>query len=216
MSLSIASVPTSNLDKPGWYERHQQKLAEIQMRASSIRWVFLGDSIFQNWEELATDSWQRLQSGLGALNLGFSGDRTEHVLWRIEHGQLDGYAAEGILLLIGTNNSGHRKDPAHVTAAAIQTIVQQLKAKQPNARIVLHALLPRGKRPTNPFRAVNNAVNDHIKNRAVTLNATWFEASQLFIDEQGLMKDQVMDDYLHPNVETYTVWEKTLLSWLQG
>ena len=210
MNVHIASIAKPNSEKPGWMARHANKLVEIANRKSPIGCVFLGDSIFAAWEHLVPELWDRYFADLNALNLGFGGDRTEHLLWRIENGELDGYSASVILVLIGTNNTGHRKDDASVTSGAIQKIVEQIRCRQPQAQIALHAILPRGKRPTHPLRQLNNAINKAIFPLSEHENVHWLDFSNLFIDQDGFVPEGVMDDYLHPNANQYEPWGSRL------
>ena len=104
----IRSVtPVSREGESWWRERHQKKLAEIAANTNrSYDVVFVGDSITELWERRHRHRWNHWFSygKLRALNLGFSADRTEHVLWRLENGELDGYKAKAVVLEIGTYN----------------------------------------------------------------------------------------------------------------
>ena len=90
------AVPDAPWTKGWWMPRHEQKMQLVKAGGAPI--VFLGDSITHFWEDRGRDVWNRyFASGrYRAINLGFSGDRTEHVLWRIEQGELDGYAAKAV------------------------------------------------------------------------------------------------------------------------
>ncbi|WP_164078328.1 GDSL-type esterase/lipase family protein [Alteromonas facilis] len=208
---AIASCPLPNSEKPGWMSRHQQKLQDIKRIGDKIRLVFIGDSIIEGWETKALSNWQKAFSHYGPLNLGFGGDRTEHVLWRLNNGELSGYTAHAIVLLIGTNNTGHRQDPADQTAAAISDIINTIQNQQPHAHIILHSLLPRAKRPTHRLRQLNESINALIAPLADNPCISWKNINHLFLDDTGLMLDGVMDDYLHPNAEQYPRWANELL-----
>ncbi|HEV8692009.1 MAG TPA: putative glycoside hydrolase, partial [Ideonella sp.] len=98
-----------------WMPRHEAKLAEKrQLLAAGTppEVVFIGDSITEHWESAGREVWQRHYAKYHALNLGFGGDRTENLLWRLQHGEIDGLAPKVTVLMIGTNNTGHRaEDP---------------------------------------------------------------------------------------------------------
>ena len=99
---------------PGWWEkRHAAKLAEIAASGGEIDLVFVGDSITHNWEgargpgsDYGGKPLAELKKRYSVLNLGFGGDTTRNVLWRLENGELDGYRAKCVMLMIGTNNGG--------------------------------------------------------------------------------------------------------------
>ncbi len=145
--LPPAAQPISRLQTGWWRARHAEKLAEI--RRGHVDLVFLGDSITQNWERAGPPPWQdfrpvwqRFYGARHAVNLGFKGDATSHLLWRIEHGELDGIAPRAIVILIGANNLGHLHWSAADTVLGIATIVAEVRRRQPQAGIVLLPVLP--------------------------------------------------------------------------
>ena len=91
------AIQASPQEAEWWLPRHQQKLLE-KSAMESVNLVFLGDSITHAWEDKGLPVWQELYQPRGGLNLGFSGDRTEHVLWRIANGELDGIAPKVLVL----------------------------------------------------------------------------------------------------------------------
>ena len=147
-----AVTPTAwNGDPNCWQmKRHAEKMEIVTNGGAKV--VFIGDSITHFWEN--KEPWKKyFCSGRHkALNLGTSADRTEHVLWRLTEGhELDGYEAKCILLMIGTNNSGHfpfDKEPPVDTILGIKEILKVIAEKQPNARTILTAIFPRGAETT--------------------------------------------------------------------
>ena len=130
-----------------WRARHAEKLAEI--RRGPVDLVFLGDCITEDWEHSGPPPWQdfrpvwqRFYGARHAVNLGFKGDATSHLLWRIEHGELDGIAPRAIVILIGANNLGRLHWSAADTVLGIATIVAEVRRRQPQAGIVLLPVLP--------------------------------------------------------------------------
>ena len=116
-------------------------------KEGSAKLVFLGDSITEGWEGAGAAAWEKYYgpaTGRHAANFGIGGDRTEHVLWRLEHGNFDGLNPKLIVVMIGTNNAGHRKDPAPETAQGVSRIVFTLLAKCPESKILLLGIFPRG------------------------------------------------------------------------
>lgn len=156
------AVQASPQEAEWWLPRHQQKLLE-KSAMGQVDLVFLGDSITQAWEDLGQPVWQQYYGHRKALNLGFNGDRTEHVLWRLEQGELDGIQPKVVVLLIGTNNTGHRQDPAEQTAQGIERIVGVLKEKLPHTKILLLGILPRSAKPSQRLRLINEDINRLIK-----------------------------------------------------
>ena len=208
---AMAPAPLSeNFAKPWWIPRHQQKLLDIQQRANEIELVFIGDSITHAWEDRGKREWAKYYAPQGALNLGYSGDRTENVLWRIEHGELDGLDPQIVVLMIGTNNTGHRQDPAADTADAITAIIDQIHQRLPNSQILLHALMPRGELPDDPLRLLNEEVNQLIQPLGERQYVNWLDLNALFVNADGRIETTVMSDFLHPNVYQYKIWAEAL------
>ena len=193
-------------------KRHNLFKEKIAAGAGEV--VFIGDSITHFWER--EDSWKK-HFGSGprkALNLGISADRTEHVLWRItEGGELDGYEAKVIVLLIGTNNAGHHsfeKEPPIDTIHGIKKIIGVIRAKQPKARILLTAIFPRGVSKDDPYRLRNETVNNAIVEFCDGSSVIWCDFNDALVDEKGDTKEY-FDDRLHPNAKGYEVIESMLV-----
>ena len=139
------SIPERHWTHGMWLPRFDAKRALAAEGGYDV--VFLGDSITHNWERYGTGVWQRVfaEGPYKALNCGISGDRTEHVLWRIAHGELDGYQAKAVVLMLGTNNTGHfpiEKEPPEATILGMQAVVRAIRAKQPQAKLVICAIFP--------------------------------------------------------------------------
>ena len=193
-----------------WLPRHEQKRQEVKDRNFDIDLVFLGDSITHHWESRGQEYWQRYYANRKALNLGVGGDRTEHVLWRLQNGAVDGISPKLVLLMIGTNNTGHRQDLATDTALGIQAILAELKARLPETKILLLAIFPRGKSPVDPLRQLNQEINQKIIKFADEEIIFWLDINHLFLDENGILSPEVMNDFLHPETPQYKVWAEAL------
>lgn len=217
--VSKATLPASREAPaaPNWWgNRHRAKLAEIA-RCKDVDVVFLGDSILHYWEERHPVSWSKWTKdrSLNALNLGFSGDQTEHVMWRITNGELDGYRAKAIVLLIGTNNAGHIKEseePASNVAAGIRAILDVIKAKQPQAKVILCAILPRGKEKdfadNVPWR--NLEANVLIRRFCDGKNVIWCDFGNEYLGPRGIVDRTLMPDQLHPSAAGYEIFAKAV------
>ncbi|MBJ7555815.1 GDSL-type esterase/lipase family protein [Marinomonas spartinae] len=188
-----------------WQPRHEQKLAE-KAAMGKVDLVFLGDSITQAWEEEGADVWEKFYRPRNALNLGFNGDKTENVLWRLEHGEVDNIQPKLLVLLVGTNNTGHRQDAPEQTALGIKTILQVLANKLPNTNILLLAIFPRSAKPTQKLRLLNDSVNALIQGYQDNKRVFYLDINQHFLDDKGRLSRDIMSDFLHPNASQYAVW----------
>lgn len=133
-----------------WGERFSQKKEQIANANGKIDLVFLGDSITHNWEKNGQKSLKNLEKTYSVLDIGYSGDRTENMLWRCMNGELDGYEAKCVMLMAGTNNTWHRNDKPEDIAAGIRKILDLIAAKQPNAITLLLPIFPFGASPDDP------------------------------------------------------------------
>lgn len=195
-----------------WMSRHQEKLEEDGRETAEL--LFLGDSITQGWERAGSSVWDEHYAHRGAFNLGYSGDRTEHVLWRLQNGEVDDIRPELVILMIGTNNTGHRQDPPECTTRGIEMIVDELKDRLPETRILLLAIFPRGETPEDPLRQLNEEINERISSLADNNHVYFQNINDAFLDEDGHMPEEVMPDMLHPNEHGYSLWAKAMESTL--
>lgn len=195
-------------------DRHQKV---EQLKGKTVDLVLLGDSIMHFWEWKHPKSWRKLTEGRTVLNLGYGGDRTENVIWRIQHGELDGYTARNIVLMIGTNNnSSETTNPANV-AKGVETIIALVKAKQPGARLILHPIFPRGNSPKPSkhhasARPRNDKTNALLKEFAVQHpEITWIDFNDKLVDATGWVPKALMRDAIHPSDAGYDVWMDAIL-----
>ena len=200
---------------PGWWEkRHAEKLAQIAASGGKIDIVFVGDSITHNWEgargpgsDYGGKPLAELKRKHSVLNLGFGGDGTQHVLWRLLNGELDGYTAKCIVLMIGTNNGGKPEE----TAAGIKAILDLIALKQPMAKVVLHPIFPSGATADHRWRVRNAKVNALIKPFADGRRVIWCDFNARFLNpDKTLKKDLMMPDDLHPSPPAYDIWAEEL------
>jgi len=143
----LAATPISRMDLPWWRERHHAKLEELRRAKPAL--IFLGDSITQNWEYDGPEPWRRFApvwrrfyGDRNAVNLGFKGDTTASLLWRIRNGETDGIAPKAAVILIGANNLGRLHWSAADTLLGIDTIITDLKHRLPTTKLLLLSVLP--------------------------------------------------------------------------
>ena len=203
-------VQTAEWAQSWWMPRHQQKLDELKLR-EQIDLVMIGDSITHGWENgNARKIWDRFYEKRNALNLGYSGDRTEQVLWRFENGEIDGISPKLAIVMIGTNNAGHRQEAPEHTAAGIREIVKQLRARLPQTKILLLAIFPRGKDANDELRKLNDATNKIIATEADNKNIFYLDIGDAFLQEDDVLPKSIMPDLLHPNEKGYNLWAEAM------
>ncbi|MBM3866170.1 MAG: GDSL family lipase [Verrucomicrobia bacterium] len=207
-----------------WLKRHEGFVAEAARGGVDV--LFLGDSITDGWRRPGPNGgkavWDREIAPLRAANFGIGGDRTQHVLWRIEHGTLEGLRPRVVVLMIGTNNTGLERDgttprntPAE-TVAGVSAIVGQLRQRLPEARVLLLAVFPRGERPDHPQRLQVNEINRGLAPLADGRHVTFLDLSPAFLAADGTLPAAVMPDFLHPREDGYTRWATALKAPLAG
>ncbi len=150
--VPLAATPISRMDTKWWRARHEAKLAELRTARPELIW--LGDSITQNFERNGPEPfaqyrpvWDRFTAPYRAVNLGFVGDATSHLLWRMMHGELDGIAPRAAVVLIGANNMGRVHWPADENVTGIEAVVTELRRRLPATKILLISVLPSDRSP---------------------------------------------------------------------
>ncbi len=211
-TVNTAVIPTSRGDEAWWRDRFREGQ---QPPGGPVDLVFLGDSITQGWEGAGEPVWKKHFSKRQALNWGFSGDRTEHVLWRLQQHSLATVSPQLVLLMIGTNNTGHLlQDPAEV-ADGVERIVETIRQQSPNTRVLLHGIFPRGQTPVEKERLNNIAINQMIQRLADGESVVYADFSPAFLAADGTISPEIMPDYLHLSREGYERWAHSLEPLLQ-
>jgi len=174
-----ALIGTPKDKNSGWKKRHATLVKNAQ-EAHDL--LFIGDSITQSWEGAGKEIWDKHYSKRKALNLGISGDRTEHVIWRLNNKSLNHQKkAKAAVVMIGTNNTGHHnQDPSEIKDG-IERILSTLRARCPEAKILLLGVFPRGLSPDDPKRKNN-------------------------INKDGTLSKEIMPDALHLSPKGYQIW----------
>ncbi|NBX32993.1 MAG: hypothetical protein EBR07_09745, partial [Planctomycetes bacterium] len=137
----------------GGKARQDEVLRRVREAKAPVNVVFVGDSITQGWEDAGAAAWKRNFEPMGALQIGVGGDRTEHVLWRLQQAPLTPLDPKVIVLMIGTNNAGTGRDSGELIIRGIAAIVDLLHTQCPNAQVLVLDIPPRGL-PINPLRGV--------------------------------------------------------------
>ena len=192
---AIAPVPREG----GPLARHNQINARAKEGAVDL--LFLGDSITQGWNDNAV--WKKYYGGRKAMNAGIGGDRTQHVLWRLDNGNIDGLRPKLAVLMIGTNNA--RDNAPEETAAGVEAIVKKLREKLPDTKILLLAIFPRGANESDPLRAKNKAVNATIAKLADGQMIHFLDIGPKFLAADGTLSKEIMPDLLHLSLNGYQI-----------
>jgi lysophospholipase L1-like esterase len=202
-----------------WMKQHESFLERA--KEGNIDLLFLGDSITRGWDskdekgEGPREVWERHYGPRRAANFGIGGDRTQHVLWRIQNGEIDGISPKVVVLMIGTNNAS--SNTAEEIAEGIEAIVKTLHEKLPTTKVLLLGVFPRGQSP-NPVREKLAAVNERIARLDDGKTVKYLDIGNRFLNEDGTISEKIMPDYLHLKREGYRIWadamEPTLWSML--
>lgn len=204
---------------PEWMAKHEQFCARA--KSGGIDLLFLGDSITDFWDDPDPQRgglrvWNENFSGRAAVNFGIGADRTQHVLWRIRNGTLDGADPRAVVLMIGTNNTGYERDRPTVrrnapeeVVEAIHLIIAEIRARIPRARILLFAILPRGA-ADDPVRAEIQAINAGLTALVRDSHVKFIDIGAQFLHVDGSIRRELMPDLLHPSEAGYRIWAEAL------
>jgi beta-glucosidase len=214
-----AVTPVERTTPDWWMPRHQAVLERVKQGNVDI--IMVGDSITHGWERGGKPVWDQYYAQRNAVNMGFSGDKTEHVLWRLEHGEVNGINPKLAVLMIGTNNSGGDVYTSEQIADGVKAIVCQLRTRLPNTKVLILAIFPRGDAQQraikgqyadasyNPQWKKNDEANKLIKKIADNKNIFYLDINKKFL-KNGKLPTDIMPDLLHPNEKGYQIWAKAM------
>ena len=188
-------------------KRHEQFLARI--KEGPVGLLLLGDSITDFWPGRGKESWEKL-APYHPADFGISADRTEHVLWRITNGELDGIAPKTVMIMIGTNNIGHfQEEQPEWAAAGVKKIVETVHAKLPETKVLLLSVFPRDRKNSSARQKVE-AINEIISKLDDGNKTRYLDISKSFLDADGEIPNDIMPDGLHPNAHGYDLWYEAM------
>ena len=203
-STNTAIIPVS-MDKPGWMERHESINAKA--RQGRIDLIYIGDSIVQRFDGAGRGTWDHYYAPRNALNLGISGDRTQHVIWRLDHGNIDGISPKLTIIMIGQNNGGHNTSTE--IAEGVTKVVKRVRTKLPDSKILLLAIFQRREKPT-PERAVLAEANEIISKLANSSSIAYIDINSVFVRPDGTIPSSLMPDFEHPNELGFKLWAEAI------
>lgn len=208
-ATGILAIDPAPVEAEWWTNRHQEKTRQIQ-EDPAVELVLLGDSITHGWENQGRSVFEEYFGKYNTLNIGYSGDRTEHVLWRLQNGELDGISPKVLVMMIGTNNTGHRKDAPANTALGISLILDELERRLPETQILMLAVFPRDAEPSGQYRQINDKVNQIISRMEDGDRIHFMDINDVFLTDDGILPKEVMADLLHPGKDGYEMWAKAI------
>lgn len=200
----LAATPISRLDLPWWKHRFEAK--QHRLHDGAVRLVFYGDSITEDWEHSGPPAWadfapiwQNFYGDRDAVNLGFKGDTTASLLWRVTHGEADGIAPKAAVILIGANNMGHLHWSADDTIAGIGAIIAALRQRLPHTQLLLLSVLPseRSEWVTRTTQEINRDLAARYASGQVP-NVTWLDVTGVFERDGKVDRSAFLDPMLTP------------------
>ena len=186
-----------------WYAACEQRVAAMQGKPCDI--IFIGDSITDNftaaptpqWDLVGREVWEKHYAGRNALNFGVGADRTEHVLWRLDHMAVGAFRPKVAVILIGTNNNINA--PAEI-AAGVKAVVAKTQEKFAGVKIILLSILPNA-RATQKMEDANRLIAPLGDDRTVF----YFDLASK-MPKQGDTWKGLGRDRLHLSPEGYDLW----------
>jgi lysophospholipase L1-like esterase len=224
---NTAIIPVSKLENDfyDWQARHEAVLKTKDQINPEI--VLLGDSITHLWGGLPTwqgrgpngaKSFEETFGGRRVLNLGFGWDRTQNVLWRLDHGEFDGLHPKVVVLNIGTNNFSATKNARANTpeeiADGVREILIRLRSKSPTTKVVLMGVFPCGEKPEVPKRKGIASLNALLSEFGKTPGITFLDIGNKLTQPDGKISHDTMADFLHPTEAGYRIWGEALQPYL--
>jgi lysophospholipase L1-like esterase len=193
----------------GWLKRHEGFAEEAKKGGYEV--LFQGDSITDGWRNgKAKTIWDATFVPLKAANFGISGDRTQHVLWRLQNGEFDGITMpKVVVLMIGTNNIGQKEnpEPAASPIAGVDAILKTIRTKSPMTKVLLIGVFPRSEKPDHAFRAVIKEINTAIaKHDDEGKTVKFLDIGEKFLQPDGTLTKEIMPDFLHLSEKGYQIW----------
>jgi beta-glucosidase len=208
-AVQASEVSTKPLPKVN--ARIQQRFAASQ--SNEYTYVFMGDSITHGWEGKG-NVFNKYFGDKKILNVATSGDRTENTIWVIDNVNWKKVNAKVAMLMIGTNNTGHRgldKETAEDTFDGIKVILEKMKEKSPDTKILMLAIFPRSALDTDQPRVRNDKVNAMIAKLADDKRVFFLDINKKLLEPDGkTLSKEVMPDLLHPNEKGYVIWAEAV------
>jgi lysophospholipase L1-like esterase len=203
----VAEVHTNTAIVPVMHtgQRTETVMQRVRENPGEYDIVFIGDSITQGWEGAGKNVWAKFYGSRKCLDLGVGGDRTEHVLWRFEHGQLDGIKPKVAVVMIGTNNGNNESE----ILEGVTAIIQQIRSRLPETKIILLGIFPRGK-TFSVQRGKLLQMNQALEKLDDGKTLFYVDIGSQLIEADGSISTGMMRDALHPGERGYEIWAEAI------
>ena len=186
-------------------QRHLGFRKDLKAMKGKVGILFVGDSITDGWRRTGKEVFDKSYGAMDPLNIGIGGDRTQHVLWRLDHGEVEGISPKVAVLMIGTNNLGSNTNDEIV--AGVTKIVTELHEKLPQTKVLLLAIFPRDMKPDTKNRSRIKEINEQLaKLDDGGKTVKYLDIGKKFLDPDGTLPKEIMPDALHPNAKGYQIW----------
>ena len=202
------TFPQHRLSLDWWKTRWEAQKAAVEEGETKI--LFIGDSLTQGFEGAGKEVWAEFYAPRGAKNFGISGDRTEHALWRLKRLDWSKVQPDVAIILIGSNDTGHKMQAAETTAAGVADCVEIVRAKSPETQVLVLGLLPRGFKNYAMDRNRNAEVNELLAHLDDGQNVHFLDVGSQFIAENGDLPTDLFPDTLHLSGEAYRMWAEAM------
>jgi lysophospholipase L1-like esterase len=193
-----AVVPASR--PAGWMVRHNAILERI--KKGNVRMIFVGNSLTQRWENAGIQVWNKYYATRNAVNMGFDGDRTQHVLWRLDHGEIDNISPKLAVVMIGSNHvNGYTVEEI---SDGIKAVCCRIRTKLPGTKILLLGILPRGDDASAAAAYRLNKASEEASRIADNRMIYYLNISEKFLDKDGNISGELMTaDKVHLTPKGY-------------
>jgi lysophospholipase L1-like esterase len=220
-SENSAIVPVPRKEKIS--QKRADKISD-RAKQGDVDLLFVGDSITDFWQNSETSNrpsggggkevWEKYYGNRKAMDAGVSGDLTQHVLWRLDNGNIDNIHPKLTILLIGTNNTpDNAKNSAEQIEEGIKAIVAKLREKLPESKILLLGIFPRSDRPAEENVRVMEKIakiNEMTSKLADNKTIFYMDFGSKFLGPDGKISEEIMHDHLHPGAKGYAIWAETI------
>ena len=201
-----AVIPVKRIDST-W--RLRRESVNARLKKGNVDLLFVGDSITRRWEDAGKKYWDKYYKHRNAVNMGFGGDLTQHVLWRLEHSDFESISPKLAIVLIGTNNSNGDDYTAEEIAEGIIAICLSLRSKLPKTKILLLAIFPRDRKPSAQRR--KNAKASLLASRiADNKMICYLDIGKAFLTKDETLPEEIASDCLHLDEKGYRIWAETM------